>query len=115
LVEIDALVALAIGIEVDELLTVYLTQFPVLAGYDRAKYAFDRQGRQVPSVVLSQWRKQEGGQEHIDATELRAAHPGSGVEYEYAMPFTTIDRAQNLRRAFAEFQRRLASRAENSE
>src|SRR5690625_3695032 len=38
LIEIDALVALSLGITADELCTIYRTQFPVLYGYDHGKY-----------------------------------------------------------------------------
>ncbi|MFT4187831.1 MAG: hypothetical protein QM621_04550 [Aeromicrobium sp.] len=114
--EIDALTAVALGITADELATVYRTQFPVLAGYDRTQYAFDRRGRQVPPSVLSHWRKRGGGDdsEQFDPTDLHATHPGSGVEYRYELPFTVLDRAGDLRVAHSEFQRRLASRTENS-
>jgi len=45
LLEIDALVAIALGITADELSTIYTTQFPVLLGYDRRRDLFDLDGR----------------------------------------------------------------------
>ena len=56
LVEIDALVALGLGLTADELCTVYRTQFPVLYGYDRNTYLYDTNGRLVPGEVLRVWR-----------------------------------------------------------
>lgn len=109
--EIDALVAVALGITADELVTVYRTQFPVLAGYDRSTYVFDRRGRLVPNAVLAAWR--QAGGELADEDRV-AARPGSGIEYEYLPPFEPRDREADLRRAHAEFSRRTASRRSNS-
>ncbi len=59
LVEIDALVALTLGISAEELCTIYRAQFPVLRGYDRSTYFYDYNGRLVPNAVLSAWRKKK--------------------------------------------------------
>ena len=63
LVEIDALVALMLGVTADQLCTIYRTQFAVLYGYDHSSYVYDANGRLVPNEVLSVWRH-EGGHDH---------------------------------------------------
>lgn len=103
-VEIDALVALMLGVDVEDLCTVYRTTFAVLHGYDQDKYTFDRNGRLVPTEVLSVWKKKG---ERMTQEERTAVHPGSGVAYEYELPFATRDREEDFRVAYAEFQRRL--------
>jgi hypothetical protein len=111
MLEIDALVAVALGVTATELVTIYRTQFPVLAGYDRNTYVYDRNGRLLPNSVLAAWRKAGDGAAPEDRT---AAHPGSGVTYEYLPPFAPRDREADLRQAHAEFSRRAASRRSNS-
>ena len=107
-VEIDAIVALTLGITADELCTVYRTRFAVLYGYDRTSYVYDANGRLVPTSVLQAWRKKGAA---LTAPERTATHPGSGIAYTYELPFTTLDREADMRRAYAEFERRLAERS----
>lgn len=102
--EIDALVALMLGVDVEDLCTVYRTTFAVLHGYDQDKYTFDAKGRLVPTEVLSVWKKKG---ERMTQEERTAVHPGSGVAYEYELPFATRDREEDFRTAYAEFERRL--------
>ena len=110
-VEIDALVALALEVSIGELCSVYRTQFPVLGGYDRGQYAFDANGRLVPSAILSAARRAK----HDLSTEDRSArHSGSQIVYVYEPPFVFLDREDDLRDAYAEFERRLASKAEKT-
>ncbi|WP_224763683.1 DNA methyltransferase [Salinibacterium sp. ZJ70] len=107
--EIDVLVALSLGITIDELVTIYRTQFPVLAGYDRNEYLFDANGRLVPTTIRQAWRK---AGEPTDAArmaveERTAVHPGSGVEYVYELPFRFLDREADMREAYARFEAEL--------
>ncbi len=108
LVEIDALVALMLGVSIDDLCTIYRTQFAVLYGYDHWEYTYDANGRLVPNSLLTVWRKKG---DMITAEERTATHPGSGIEYVYELPFGTLDREADMRTAYAEFGRRLAAKA----
>ena len=105
LVEIDALVALMLGVTADQVCAIYRTQFAVLYGYDHRDYAYDVNGRVVPYEVLSVWRK-KGGQ--ITEAE-RAATNQAGNTYIYELPFRLLDREADMRAAYAEFERRLAA------
>jgi hypothetical protein len=105
LVELDALVALMLGVTADQLCIIYRTQFPVLYGYDHKDYAYDVNGRLVPNSVLSVWRK-KGDQ--INGAE-RTATNQAGHTYIYELPFRLLDREADMRAAYAEFERRLAA------
>lgn len=106
-IEIDALVALSLGITADELCTIYSTQFPVLYGYDRREYLYDANGRLVPMPVQQVWRKKgdaitEGERTHVNA---------SGNRYVYELPFVNLDREADMRTAYAHFERALRERS----
>ena len=104
MLEIDVIVALALGISADELCTIYRTQFPVLAGYDKGQYTFDRHGRVVPTPVLSAIRK-SGAETLVD--QRTWTHPGSGRTYVFEAPFAPLERETDLQAAYATFQGRL--------
>ncbi|MCF6376422.1 class I SAM-dependent DNA methyltransferase [Nocardioides KLBMP 9356] len=105
-VEIDAIVAVTLGLSADELATIYRTQFPVLYGYDRNTYFYDANGRLVPNSVLTVWRK-KGNDISLDE---RTATNASGNTYTYELPFVTLDREADMRRAYAHFEKVLAER-----
>ncbi len=105
LVEIDALVALGLGLTADELCTVYRTQFPVLYGYDRKTYLYDSSGRLVPNEVLTKWRTKG---DRLSEDERIATNP-AGNTYTYELPFRFLDREADMREAYAEFERRLGA------
>lgn len=107
LVEIDALVALMLGLSPDELCTIYRTHFAVLYGYDRNVYYYDVNGRLVPNSVLSVWRKKG---ERITEEERRATNQ-AGNTYTYELPFVTLDRETDMRQAYAHFERLLEERS----
>ncbi|WP_316668299.1 Eco57I restriction-modification methylase domain-containing protein [uncultured Propionibacterium sp.] len=103
LVEIDALVALMLGVTADELCTIYRTQFAVLYGYDHGKYLYDANGRLVPVGLQRLWAK-EGNT--LSADELTTENV-NGSTYSYKLPFTRYDREADMRTAYAEFESRL--------
>jgi hypothetical protein len=97
LVEIDAIVAVMLGITADELATIYRTQFPVLQAYERDAL-YDSNGRQVPREIAKAYRKNlaEGG-------PSLPASQRTGERYTYDLPFTGVDREPDLRLAHAHF------------
>jgi hypothetical protein len=108
LVELDALVAVTLGLPVDQLCTIYRTQFPVLYGYDRNTYLYDANGRLVPNSVLTAWRAK--GEDRITEQE-RTATNASGITYVYELPYITLDREADMRTAYAHFEQVLKDRA----
>ncbi len=106
-VELDALVALTLGLTADELCTIYRTQFAVLYGYDRRVYYYDANGRLVPNSVLTVWR-QRGDRITLDE---RTATNQAGNTYIYELPFVTLDREADMRAAYASFEQDLTGRS----
>ena len=105
-IEIDALFALDLGVSIDDLCTIYRTQFPVLFNYDRSAYTYDVNGRELPQSVLSVWRKKGDA---ISEEERTATNP-SGNTYVYELPFVTLDREADMRQAYAHFEKVLAEK-----
>lgn len=105
-VEIDALVALMLGVTADELCSIYRTQFPVLYKYDTQRDHYDQNGRLVPAEVFETWQKlgDSAGEAELSATNAQ------GFTYTYAPPFATLDREADMRAAYAEFEQRLNER-----
>jgi len=91
LVEIDALVAIMLGINAEELLTIYRTQFPVLQKYERDAL-YDANGRQLPGKLASEYRK--GKAKPADFTV-------DGVTY--VEPFVGVDRERDMELAHKHF------------
>lgn len=99
--EIDAMVALSLGVTLDELLMIYRTQFPVMRRYDQEDL-YDANGRKVPKDVLKLEKKLKDGQELSEA-ERTWTHPQSGVEYVFEYPFAPLDREADLAAAYEKY------------
>ena len=102
-VEIDAIVALSLGVTADELCMIYRTQFPVMRRYDQED-RFDANGRKVPKEIVKADAKLKDGAE-LSVAERTWTHPQSGVEYVYEYPFRQLDREADMREAYARFER----------
>ena len=112
LVESDVLVALGLGISVEELTTVFLTQFPVLAGYENSSKFYDGNGRLLPKSVASRIPISPTDQREED---LKSIHPDSGVPYEYVPPFHSLNRVTDYAQCYSEFAERFSNFEINSE
>lgn len=98
-VEIDSMVALLLKVDIEELCTVYRTQFPVLRGYEQNDL-YDAHGRKVPGDMNRLYRK---AGEDLSLDERTWTHPQSGVEYVFEFPFESFDREEDMRTAYAHF------------
>lgn len=100
--EIDAMVALSLGVTADELCMIYRTQFPVMRKYDTQDH-FDANGRPVPKEVLDREKKAKvKGQ--LNQEDRTWTHPQSQVTYVFVYPFTVLDREADLRAAYAKYE-----------
>jgi hypothetical protein len=124
LVEIDVLAAMALGLTLDELITIYRVQFPVMRQYEKETY-YDQNGRIVfttsrglPGVGFPRkGKKGETGWEDIQdmttGTVTRTITddtlPGGPIErtITYVAPFDKCDRETDYRTAWAAFEERL--------
>ena len=121
LVEIDVLVAQALGLTLDELITIYRVQFPVMQQYERDTW-YDMNGRIVftnskgltgvgfPRKGKGRGANREIGWEDIkdmtsgsvSRTNLDDTLPGGPVErtITYVAPWVTCDRVEDYRVAW---------------
>ncbi|MGO3189588.1 MAG: hypothetical protein ACTIJP_12555 [Corynebacterium variabile] len=100
--EIDAIVALSLGVTADELCMIYRTQFPVMRRYDQEDY-FDANGRKVPKEI-SKLHEKHGGEETLTLQERAWVHPQSQAVYHFQYPFRILDREADLRAAYATYE-----------
>ena len=102
--EIDVMVAMMLGVPIEDLCTIYRTQFAVLYDYDHGRgqgaYVYDANGRQLPTPVRQAWEKRQRptSNEDMPLSERTHTHPGSGVSYVYDLPFRIRDRESDFHR-----------------
>lgn len=112
MLEVDVLVAKALGLSLDQLIQIYSVQFPVMKAYDEAD-EFDSQGRRLPNTT----RKDPGAKELRDALKDHDGTSAVTVSWEidnglqtvsktFVPPFSKVDRIEDYRRAWQHFSER---------
>ncbi|MEU5725008.1 class I SAM-dependent DNA methyltransferase [Micromonospora sp. NPDC047738] len=105
LVELDALVSVWLGIDADQLVTIYLSRFPQLVDYEESTW-FDAHGRKIVGDRNAFGRGQT--KEHYQQLIGYVEDPERNeVPDGYTAPFYKADRANEYRQAHAVFSRRL--------
>lgn len=84
LVELDAIVAIMLGITAEELLAIYRTQFPVLQKYEQ-EALYDANGRQLPGKLASELRKGKAKPTDFTVDDVTYVEPFVGVDRERDM------------------------------
>lgn len=119
LIELDVLVAMALGMTLDQLKTIYRIQFPVMQQYEQETW-YDSKGRIVFTTNRSltgvgferkEWENGIKGAtagEKFYRTTMDDTMPGGPVErtIEYVAPFDRCDREQDYETAWKFFEKK---------
>lgn len=90
LIEIDAIVALIMGISLEELISIYNSQFPVIQKYED-KNLYDKKGRLVPTKIMNNYLKTNDNiDEQIEG---------------FFLPFRKYTRQNDMKTAYERFER----------
>ena len=117
LVEVDVLVAMALGLTLEDLIQIYRLVFPVLNGYERNTW-YDQNGRIVwsnrsgkgMSIPRVEWEWHRTMQQGYITEDMTVDFlPDGPHEYtiEYEAPFTKPDRETDYQMAWKYFEREL--------
>ena len=123
LVEIDALVAIMLGITAEQLCAIYRAQFGVLRKYEYRMF-FDAQGRKIAKETHARgWKQQQGDYElaeqwyrnyeevrenAVDPAAIPAPDLPAQLRERYCAPLVKPDREAEMTAAYNDFAARLA-------
>ncbi|MBA6439483.1 class I SAM-dependent DNA methyltransferase [Streptomyces sp. GMR22] len=105
LVELDALVAVWIGITADQLVTIFKSRYPQLYDFEMATY-FDANGRKLAASSFTYGHGQTK-QDYLDLLAHLEDPERTPPPAGYQAPFYKADREAEMRAAHAHFQARL--------
>lgn len=104
LVEIDALVAVWLGVSADALVAMYKSRFPIMQDFDEATW-FDGHERKIAGVrhTYGFGQTKQDYEQFLAYDKSERSEPPAG----YTAPFYKADREQEMRAAHAVFSERL--------
>ncbi|MFF4312419.1 class I SAM-dependent DNA methyltransferase [Streptomyces sp. NPDC001507] len=105
LVELDALVAVWLGITADQLAAIYKSRYPQLYDYESATH-FDARGRKI-AADFNTYGHGQTKQDYIDLLTHLENPETIPPPSSYTAPFYKADREAEMRAAHAHFQARL--------
>ncbi|MEU2601655.1 class I SAM-dependent DNA methyltransferase [Streptomyces hirsutus] len=105
LVELDALVAVWLGITADQLAAIFTSRYPQLYDYESATY-FDANGRKI-AADFNTYGHGQTKQDYLDLLAHLEAPEETPPPDGYQAPFYKADREAEMRAAHAHFQARL--------
>lgn len=123
LVEIDVLGAMALGLSLRDLETIYNIQFPVLRKYEQDTWydtlgniVFTRstglKGIGVDSATWNAIRHKAAGETYVHTIDPQKSELYGGRQVTYHAPFTRCDRIADYRRAWQHFEKELGGARE---
>jgi len=116
LVEIDVIVAMSLGLSLDELISIYSIQFPVLQQNEEDTW-YDAKGRivftcsvglkgvGVDRPIWESIRNQKEGETYTHTIDPAKSELYGGQQVTYYAPYTKCDRIEDYRRAWAHFEK----------
>ncbi|WP_406284143.1 DNA methyltransferase [Embleya sp. NBC_00896] len=112
LVEIDALVAVWLGVSADALVAMYKARFPIMQDFDAVMW-FDAQGRKIAGdrYTFGFEQTKEDYEAFVAYRQGERAEPPRG----YTAPFYKANREQEMRSAHAYFEARLQKAIDEGE
>ncbi|MFG3151909.1 class I SAM-dependent DNA methyltransferase [Streptomyces sp. NPDC048219] len=105
IVEVDALVAVWLGITADQLVAIFKTRFPQLSNYESATY-LDANGRKI-AADPNTFGHGQTKQDYLDLLAHLESPETTPPPTGYTAPFYKADREAEMRAAHAHFQARL--------
>lgn len=118
-IEIDVLVAMSLKLKIEDLISIYNTQFPTLVKNEFDTY-YDKRGNIVftvnsqglkgigiDSIIWNQIKNMQDGETYEHTITKSELYHGEKVTY-YA-PFTKCDRVEDYKRAWAHFEERFSN------
>lgn len=113
LVEMDALVAVWLGIDADTLITMYRARFPIMQDFDRVTW-FDANERKLAGNRYTYGHGQTKAH-YEQLLAYKADMENAPVPDGYTAPFYEVDREKEMREAHAVFTERLNQAVERGE